>query len=69
MIVPSTILSGRSQSATLKNPTDKFRERRDSNPGLLGETRKCYLCAMPPPIRNFATLRKREREKSTLGEN
>ena len=45
----STILSGRSQSATLENPTDKFQEHRDSNPGLLGEKRERYLCAMPPP--------------------
>ena len=49
LIVPSTILSGRSQSATLKNPTFKVWERRDSNPGLLGEKRKRYLCAMLPP--------------------
>ena len=49
-IVPSTILSSRfPQSATLKNPTDKFWERRVSNLGLLGELPKRYLCAMPPP--------------------
>ena len=27
-------------------------ERRESNLGLLGEKRKCYLCAMPPPLLN-----------------
>ena len=48
-IVPSTILSNRSRSATLENPTDKVRERRDLNPGLLGEKRERYLYAMPPP--------------------
>ena len=48
-IVPSTVLSGRSQSTTLENPTDKFRERRNSNRGLLGEKRERYLCAMTPP--------------------
>ena len=51
-IVPSTILSSRfPQSATLKNPTDKFWERRDSNSGLLGEKCKCFLCAMVNVIR------------------
>ena len=25
-------------------------ERRESNPGLLGEKQVCYLCAMQPPI-------------------
>ena len=25
------------------------RERWESNPGLLGEKRQCYLCVMPPP--------------------
>ena len=48
-IVPSNILSSRSRSATLKNPTDKVWERRDSNPGLLGEKCERYLCAMLPP--------------------
>ena len=53
LIVPSTILSGRSRSAMLENPTDKVQERRDSNPGLLGEKRERYLCAMPPPNNNY----------------
>ena len=36
-------------SSELENLTDKFRERRDLNPGLLGEKRERYLCAMTPP--------------------
>ena len=45
-IVPSTIRSSRSRSDMLKNPTGKFRERRESNPGQLGEKRERYLCAL-----------------------
>ena len=33
-------------SATLKNQSDKFWKRRVLNPGLLGEMREHYLCAM-----------------------
>ena len=29
---------------------EKFRERGESNPGLLGEKRERYLCATPPPL-------------------
>ena len=37
-------------SSELENLTDKFRERRDLNPGLLGEKRERYLCAVTPPL-------------------
>ena len=36
--------------ATLDNSIERKSGHRDSNPGLLGEKRECYLCAMPPPF-------------------
>ena len=49
-IVPSTILSGRSQSAALKNPTDKVRWASRFVPGAAGwEARMLPLCYAAPP--------------------
>ena len=68
--MPSTILSGRSRSTALENPTDNVWEHRDLNPGLLGEKRERYLCAMPPPRKFYylieCFLEKVSRESETF---
>ena len=47
--MPSINLSNIKDELLQKNLLENYWECRESNPGLLGEKRQCYLCAMPPP--------------------
>ena len=51
VLLLSTCLSGIFLFSMLRSifQLKENREHRDSNPGLLGEKRERYLCAMPPP--------------------
>ena len=51
----------------LQTNQKKYRPSWDSNPGLLGEKRVCYLCAMPSPLRRkLKTPKTAETNRSDL---
>ena len=49
---PSTVLNSAVNKSKQHQEKNAW-ERRELNPGLLGENQVCYLCAMPQKIANF----------------